>query len=184
MCCCDGVIHWDVVSELASLEVLFKLHMQDDITSDALEMAMLKLKVVVPDSFHPQELCSLDKRNIFNASRNIAMARNDLVLHLNGYFEPEQSELLHQWLGDSHGYTDGRRVEADIWMFNNKNRRSQASTESTFILRDILFQYCIPLHKIAPLWVSFYALIMRRVIPLSFFLHHHLEQRYELVELG
>ena len=42
-----------MLSELASLEVIFKLHMKYDITIDALEMAMSKLKVPMPDSFHP-----------------------------------------------------------------------------------------------------------------------------------
>ena len=42
MCTQDGVILWDMVGELETLELLFHLHARDDIAWDVLEVAMAK----------------------------------------------------------------------------------------------------------------------------------------------
>ena len=48
LCTQDGVILWDMVTELISLEYLFHLHTKDNIAWDALECNMKKNKVKLP----------------------------------------------------------------------------------------------------------------------------------------
>ena len=69
----DGVIFWDMVTELASLEFLFHLHMTNDIAWNALEVAMKKKGVGLPNTFEPVELCSMSETNKLNSRRNIGI---------------------------------------------------------------------------------------------------------------
>ena len=97
-CTQDGVILWDMVAELASIEYLFTLHVKDGIAWDALEHAMKKNSVAVPNTFEPSELCSLTETNKSNAMKNISLVRDDFMLHMGGNFLPQQHEPLHMWL--------------------------------------------------------------------------------------
>ena len=80
MCTHEGVILWDMVTELASLELLLHLHTREDIVWDGLEDTTMKKKgVEMPHIFHPIELCAMSETNIFNARESIKVARDDFL---------------------------------------------------------------------------------------------------------
>ena len=98
-CMDDGTILWDMISELASLELLFQLVTTGDCAWDALEDEMVLKGVDMPSNFQAMEVCSMTKTNLSNARRNINMARDDLMGHMGEeFFEPKHYELLYQWL--------------------------------------------------------------------------------------
>lgn len=163
-CVMDGVIMWDMVEDLASMELLLHLHVEEDFAWDALEREMQARKVNMPTSFEPSELQSMSTKNKRNAVTNIKLVRDDLMESLGGFFVPEADELLHEWLGDGKGYSNGRRVEADITSMNSNNLRHTTSPRVQWILRHIFYHFNLPVHTIPPLWASFYTLIMDRVI--------------------
>ena len=74
------------------------------------------------------------------------------------------------WQQDATGYTSGRRVEANNFELNDGNRKDQFSVPAKFILHHIQFLSNLSLDTIGALWTSFYALIMRRLIPTKSFL--------------
>lgn len=148
-CVMDGVIMWDMIDNLASLELLLHLHAEEAFAWDALEHEMQIRKVRIPTSFEPSELQSMSTKNKRNAVTNIKLVRDD---------------LLHEWLSDGRGYSNGRRVEAEITTLNSKNLRHTTSPRVQWILRHIFYHFNLPVHTIPALWATFYTLIMDRVI--------------------
>ena len=63
-CTNNGAIQWDIVLELASLELLFEMHVKDGIVWDCLEAEFVSKGVNMPYTFLPQELCPLSKQYI------------------------------------------------------------------------------------------------------------------------
>ena len=147
-CTDEGAILWDMVNELASLELMFQLHIRNAIPPEGLEEAMAKMGQRPPTHFGTDEIITMSDKSKYNVTKNIGSARDDLISVLDGHFEPSQDELLWEWLRDARGYTDGRRVEADIFELNTGNRRTELSTRSRFQLREICFTYNIPVNKI------------------------------------
>ncbi len=170
LCTDEGSIMWDTVSELASLELLFLLHMKDNVVWDSLKDIMASKGVQLPDCFHPRELPSLTESNKTNALRNINAARDDLMQHMSEMFVPAQDEPLYLWLRDAEAYSLGRRIEANNFVHCSGNGHTQLSLAAKFILRHIYFSFNLSLDSVGALWASFYALIMGRVIPLMSFL--------------
>ena len=168
----DGMIQWDKVTELASLELLFHLHMREDIAWDSLESEMKKMGVDLPITFDPNELCTMSKTNINNVRKNISEARTDWELHMGGkmMIHPYPTELLYEWDQAANAFTQGHRVEANNFELNPENRMPQFSTAAKWILRHIFFSYNLSIGKVGALWACFYALIMRRPIPKEYFL--------------
>ena len=78
----DGVILWDSLRELASLELLFHLHLEKDNAWDALSLLMQRKRVPMPSTFEPSELCAMSEKNKINAKRNINQARDDFFDHI------------------------------------------------------------------------------------------------------
>ena len=101
---------------------------------------------------------------------NIGLVRGDLIESLGGYFVPSDDELLYEWLADGKGYSNGRRVEADITTLNRGNNRHTTSPRVQWILRHIFYHFNLPVHTIPPLWACFYTLIMDRVISFGKFI--------------
>ena len=127
-CLLDGAIMWDMVTELASLEVLFHVHSSEGFACDAIEEEMTRRGIRMPTVFEPTELSLMSTRNKQNAATNIKLARDDVVESLiGGYFVPSADELLHEWLADGKGYSNGRRVEAYITALNKRNLRHTTS---------------------------------------------------------
>ena len=81
-CTDDGIILWDMISELASLELLFQMVTTGDYAWDALEDEMLSKGVDMPSNFQAIEVYLMTKRNLSNARQNINMARDDLMEHM------------------------------------------------------------------------------------------------------
>ena len=96
-----GISRWDMISELASLELLFQMVTTGDYAWDALEDEMLSKGVDMPSNFQAIEVYLMTKRNLSNARQNINMARDDLMEHMGEeFFEPKHDEVLFQWLRD------------------------------------------------------------------------------------
>ena len=169
-CTEDGVILWDMVSELGSLELMFRLIITDGLTLDAVETKMKSKRVDMPLTFEWEELCLLSKRSIMNARKNIKTARDDLMNHMGGHFVPKQDELLYEWLRDGKGYSEGRRVEANNFTMNIDSRARQLSIQASWMIRHILLSFNLPAVTVAALWACFYSLIMHREIPLANFI--------------
>ena len=131
---------------------------------------MKKMGVGLPNTFEPVELCSMSETNKLNSRKNIHNARDDFFHHMCGNFLLKHDEFLYVWQQDATGYTSGRRVEANNFELNDGNRRNQLSVPAKFILRHIQFSFNLSLDTIGALWTSFYALIMRRLIPTKSFL--------------
>ena len=55
------------------------------------------------------------------------MAHDDLIEHMGEYFEPKHDDLRHQWLHDSKGYSEGRRVEATNFTIDPSSRVEQGN---------------------------------------------------------
>ena len=151
-CVMDGVIMWDMVEDLASLELLFHLHVEEGFAWDVLEREMQLRRVRMPKEFEPSELQSMSTRNKHNGMTNIGLVRGDLIESLGGYFVPSDDELLYEWLADGKGYSNGRRVEADITTLNRGNNRHTTSPRVQWILRHIFYHFNLPVHTIPPLW--------------------------------
>ena len=66
---------WDMVRELASLELMFKLHIDDDLSHDSIVEKMTEMGVDSPSNFEPIEICPMTKKNKVNARRNINVSR-------------------------------------------------------------------------------------------------------------
>lgn len=66
-------------------------------------------------------------------------------------------------------YSEGRRIEADNYQVNEGNRQKELSLDASFILRHIMYSFNLPLEAVISLWACFYALIMRRPIPVDYF---------------
>jgi len=169
-CTEDGAILWDMVSELALLELLFHLFITHDMAWDTVEAEMKNRHVNMPLTFEPEELTSLSTRNASNIMKNINAARDDLMDHMEGLFLPKQDELLHQWLTDGKGYSSGRRIEANNFTMNANSRARQLSMQAAWMIRHIFFSYNIPATTVGALWACFYALIMHREIPYHSFI--------------
>lgn len=134
-----GLVRWEKVKELSSLEMLFHLHTRDGIVWDELESSMKKCGVEMPQTFLPIELCGLSKRNINNALRQIQAAREDLLKKFDVYFQPKSTELLYEWMADGKSYSNGQRLEAKIFTMNPGSRQKELSPRATWILRHIFF---------------------------------------------
>ena len=70
--------------EIALLEILSELVVKDILTWDAVEGKMKSKGIDVPSTFEPIELCSMSKRDISNAHKNMNVARDNLLEHLGG----------------------------------------------------------------------------------------------------
>jgi len=162
LCTQEGVINWDMFTELASLELLFHLHMTDDISWDCLEIEMKKKGVDLPRTFDPSELRAMTKTNIYNARKNISAAREDWELHMGGkmQLEPYPDEFLYQWDQAAKRFSSGCRVEADNYKLNEGNRQPELSWFAISTLRALWIANNIPIDKVGTLWVFFYTLIM------------------------
>ena len=172
-CTIDGAILWVKVAKLASLELMLHVAVKDDIVWDCIETEMEKRGVALPDTVHPIDLCEINLRGLGNATKNINAARDDLMDHLGGYFCPKVNELLYEWLEDGKGYTNGRRVEAEISEMNPGSRMPMLCDWAKFILRHIRFAFNLSMSQVGNIWVCFYALIMKRVIKLDCFVSDH-----------
>jgi len=150
-CTNNGAIQWDIVLELASLELLFEIHVKDDIVWDCLKAEFEKKDVDMPTIFLPQELCPLSKRYISRCHQNIGAARDDLMEELGGFFVPKQDDPIFEWLRDVKGYSNGRRVEAENFTLNTGNRQMQLSICASFMLRHIFFSYNLPCNVVPAL---------------------------------
>ena len=168
-----GAIMWCLVLVLASIELMLHLFRKHDIAADAIALEMEKRGVSLPETVDPLMLRQLSPPNLRFASENFAVARNDLMNHLGGYFKLADDDLLHQWLEDGKGYTEGRRVEADINELKSGNRREGLAKWAKSILRHIRFAFNLSMSAVSNIWVCFYALIMKRVIKPSSFLSDH-----------
>ena len=164
---------WCLVLVLASIELMLHLFRKHDIAADAIGLEMEKRGVSLPETVDPLMLRQLSPPNLRFARENVAVARNDLMNHLGGYFKLADDDLLHQWLEDGKGYTEGRRVEADINELKSGNRREGLAKWAKSILRHIRFAFNLSMSAVSNIWVCFYALIMKRVIKPSSFLSDH-----------
>ena len=77
---------WDMVRELASLELMFKLLIDDNLSHNSIVEKMTEMGVGSPSNFEPIKICPVTKKNKVNARRNINAARENLVEHLGGLF--------------------------------------------------------------------------------------------------
>ncbi len=169
-CCHDGVIHWDELKELASLDLLFHLNMREGIMTDSLEVAMKNKGVALPDIFSSLDLIPMTNQAKRNSMNNVNLACGEFLAHLGGHFVIEQDEMLHKWQRDATRYSNGGQVEVDIMTTHPNSRRAICSQTTSYILLHINFFFNLPLKNIEPLWVCFYALIMHHVIPMKQFL--------------
>ena len=103
--------------------------------------------------------------NLRNGAKNVADARENLLECFCGRMTPPDGKFLHEWHTDMMGYSNGRELEADHNEITLSNGRPTFATWAKYILRHIYFSFNLSLEQIGPLWVSFYALIMRRPIP-------------------
>ena len=126
-CTMDGAILWAMVSELASIELMFHLVATDDIDWDQVQSEMQKWGVALPEGVDLLDICTMSPRDVHNVQKNIDAARDDLLDHLGGYFCPNENEQFCDWLEDGKGYTDGRRVEAVLHVINSSSRRDMLS---------------------------------------------------------
>ena len=62
---------------------------------------------MLPNFVGPLDFTSLTPTNMSNAMANIALAQEDLWMHLGGYFCLSDDELLYLWLADGIGYSTG-----------------------------------------------------------------------------
>ena len=85
-----------------------------------------------------------------------------------GMFIPQPHEHLWEWFYDARSYTEGRRVEANNFTISKTNCMPELSLEAAFILRHIMFSFSLDVSKVFALWACFYALLMRREIPLDY----------------
>ena len=154
-----------MVAELAALELLFCLCVQDGLAWGTVASKMELEGVYMPLTFDPEDIVDLSRKNVSNARRNINLARDDLMEHLGGYFVPEQDDLLYKWLHDDEAYTKERRVEAEIFKLNPNSRMMQMSLEAAWKIRHIFFSFNLPAVSVGALWACFYAVIMHREIP-------------------
>ena len=168
-CTIDGTILWVSIPELASLELMFVLATKYDVVLDCIEVEMEKRGVALPESVHPLDLYPMSQRDLSNVMKNINSARDDLFEHLGGYFEPTNDELLYEWLRDGSGYTNGRRLQSNIFAMNESSRQKELTYDSSWKLRHIFFSFNLPAHTISSLWACFYAIIMDRPITKEFF---------------
>ena len=113
---------WDMVNELASLELMFKMIIDDNLSHDAILEKMKEMGVDSSSIFEAHEIYPMTKKNIVNTRRNINVARDNLVEHMGGFFVPQQDECLYEWIRDGMGYSKGRRMEADNFTLNPASR--------------------------------------------------------------
>lgn len=168
-CCDDDAIVWDMVDNLASIELMFFLWQQEDMSWDCIETEMKSRGAALPLTIAPSDLPELSGRNIANARRNIDSSRQELIDCLAGRFTPTDDEMLYEFVRDSNSYSEGCRLECDPFSLNPGNRQPQLSRRSAWILRHVYFSFNLPIYVIGSLWVSFYALIMNRAIPTARF---------------
>ena len=92
----SGGIHFNKISNLASLELVFHLHC-NGMSSSEIIAEMTRLSVSPPTHFELSLLESLSSATINNVISNIRTARARLETSLDGYFVPEKLELLYDW---------------------------------------------------------------------------------------
>ena len=115
-----GHILWVMVSELASLKLMFHFVTRCDLDLDQVEDTMQERGVPLPETVHPRDLCTMSKRDIFNGKKNINIARDDLFDHLDGCYIPSNDEPLYQCLEGGKGYSGGRRLQENIWLTSHR----------------------------------------------------------------
>ena len=147
-CTIDGTVLWAMVPELASLELMFYLVIKCDFAWDHIEVEMQKRGVELPEFVHPMDLCTMTPRDISRAMANINYARDDLLEHLGGYFQPSKDELLYDWIKDGAGYSTGRRIQADIFEINEGSRQKAMRFDVAWKLRHIFFSFNLPINTL------------------------------------
>ena len=161
----EGIIMWDIVSEVASLEYLFHLVSVEEVSAEDLCQRMDTDGVKWPSNLDIEDVENMSRKGIANARLNMKQARMDLMDSMCGFFVPKEGDHLVNWLKDGLAYSDGLRLEAKNFVLNPNSRRLMLSFPARFILREIMFAFNISIYKMGALWSAFYALTMRRVIP-------------------
>ena len=105
---------WSKVRELASLELMCSVSVDEGIAWDCIATKTRQRGVLLPNSIGPLDFASLTPTNMSNAMANIVLYREDLWVHLGGYFGLFDDELLYLWLADRISYSTGCQLEADI----------------------------------------------------------------------
>ena len=69
--------------------------------------------------------------------KNIYCAWDDFLDHLGEFFWHFDSEFLHEWLEDGKGFSNGRRLQSDIFEMNLCSRQKQLRFDEIWKLRHI-----------------------------------------------
>ena len=81
----DGTIMWDMVLELASLELLFD-YVNRGWAWDSIQDKMASKGCAPPSVFSLDEIPDMSNRDITNATRNIRLARGELLEYMDEYY--------------------------------------------------------------------------------------------------
>lgn len=100
----DGTIMWDMVSELASLELAFD-YVNKGWAWDSIRSKMVSKGCAPPSMFLLDEIPNLSDRDIVNAIRNITLARGEVLEYMGEYYQPDSGvnddeeckmEMMHE----------------------------------------------------------------------------------------
>ena len=169
-CTKDGMVDMRRVHRLAAFEFMFHHHCKGKIGM-AIREDMVRNKLAIPSDFPPERFVDekLSVTSINSGAKHIKQARNEWVIAMHGVYTPKPEEHLWEWLQEGRSYTEGKRVEANNFTLSNSNRKPELSLEAAFILWHIMFSFSLDVSKVFGLWASFYALLMRREIPMDYF---------------
>ena len=87
----DGAIMWDMVKELASLELVFDF-VDKDWARDTVEEQMKSKGVASPSTFALDEIADMSERKIVHAIRNISLARGEVIEQMAEYYQSDSGE--------------------------------------------------------------------------------------------
>ena len=85
-----------MVTELASLELMFHLAKKEDFAWDQISDVMRQRNVKLPATLHSLDICDLSLKNIYNAVNNIYGARAEFLELMGEYFQPADNQLLYE----------------------------------------------------------------------------------------
>ena len=88
------------------------------------------------------------------------MPRDDLFEHIGSYFQPNDTDLLYEWLDDGRRYPRGCGVQDEIYEMNDGTCQPQLRLGVIWKLRHIFFSFNLPIHMVSILWATFFVVVM------------------------
>jgi hypothetical protein len=155
----------DDVDELAALEYsVVCLDKNNNLSAADLSQQFQSASIQEPHSITLGELSKLNSLQRGVAKKHIEAVRAEMLGKLpgGGLFQPQDTDLLVDWISSGRRYSKGDRLPAENYEMHPHSHRLWLKDRSAHFLRHISACFGVPLARIPSLWQCFAVLLLGR----------------------